>query len=182
MNIILDIFPIIIFFAVYKFYGIYAATGAAIIISFSQLLYYLVRYRTFKPLQLITFMIIFFFGGTTLLLHNPIYIKWKPSVIYWIFALIFLCSQLIYKKPFIQTVMGKNIRLSKNLWPQLNISWILFFTLMGILNLYVAYHYDTNTWVNFKLFGILGATFVFTIVQTIYISRFIIDDEKNATD
>ena len=86
------------------------------------------------------------------------------------------------QKPFIQTVMGKNIRLSKNLWPQLNISWVFFFTLMGILNLYVAYHYNTNTWVDFKLFGILGATFVFTIIQAIYLSRFMIDNEKETTD
>src|SRR5690606_15227979 len=109
----------------------------------------------------------------TLLLHDAMFIKWKPTVIYWAFAIVFFGSQFIGEKTLIQRMMENNISLQKPIWSRLNVSWGLFFAILGILNLYVIYHFDTNTWVNFKVFGGLGLTFVFVILQAVYLGRHI---------
>lgn len=173
MNMLIDIFPIIVFFTVYKFWGIYVATGAAIAVAGAQLCFVFIRTRKIKPLQLITFAVLFVLGGITILLHNPIFIKWKPSIVYWLFAVAFMGTQLFSKKPLIQYVMGAQLELPQKIWTHLNISWVLFFIIMGIANLYVVYHYSTNSWVNFKLFGILGLTIIFILIQALYLSRFL---------
>ena len=103
-----------------------------------------------------------------------LFIKWKPTVVYWILSLIFLASHYVgSQKPIIQRLAGETLALQDYVWNRLNISWVLFFILMGSANLYVIHHYDTNTWVNFKLFGVLGMTFLFVILQAVYLSRFV---------
>jgi intracellular septation protein len=99
------------------------------------------------------------------------FIKLKPTGIYWLSALVFFGSNYIGKKPLIQKMMEANVTLSKKIWYRLNIAWTWFFVLMGAVNLYVAYHFNTNAWVNFKLFGGVGFTVLFVLIQAFYLTR-----------
>jgi len=171
MKLLFDFLPIVIFFIAYKFYGIYVATGAAIGISLIQVVIHWVRHRHVPTLQWVSLLLLIVLGGGTLLLHNEMLIKWKPTALNWAFAIAFLGTQLFSKKPLIQRLMEKNISLPQTVWTTLNLSWTLFFIIMGAANLFVAYHFDTDTWVNFKLFGMLGLTIAFTLLQVIYLSR-----------
>lgn len=175
MQFLYDFFPIIIFFVVYKIAGIYAATGSAIIVSFAQVILHWFKHKKFSNMQVITFLIVLFLGGATLVLHKPIFIKWKPSIIYWLFAVVFLGSHFIGKKPLIRYMMDKKIALPDKIWSHLNFSWVVFFAVLGFANIYVVYHYSTSTWVNFKLFGILGVTILFVVIQALYLARFVKD-------
>jgi intracellular septation protein len=170
MKLFFDFLPIVLFFITYKFYGIYAATLIAIIISGVQFLLTFWLKKRIDPMQGTTFLILLLLGGTTLLLHQEIFIKWKLTVTDWLLATAFLISHLI-NKPLIATLMQKNIDLPMKIWKQLNLSWIIFWFFMGCLNLYVIYHFDTSTWVDFKLFGGIGLTTLFIILQAIYINR-----------
>jgi intracellular septation protein len=161
------------FFVAYKFFGIYAATATAMVASLVQVGYFWVKHRRFELMHIITLALILILGTATLLSHNAMFIKWKPTAIYWVFALLFIGSQLIGEKPFIERLIGGQIVLPKNIWHRLNISWVLFFAVMGVTNLYIAYHYTTNTWVNFKLFGILGSTIIFGILQSLFLTRYL---------
>ena len=110
-------------------------------------------------------------GTATLTLHNPLFIKWKPSVVYWIFSIALLVSHFFGEKPLMARFLDKQIELPKNLWVHINVAWAIFFLLLGFVNLYVAYYYDTATWVNFKLFGTLGAILLFGLLQGFYIYK-----------
>lgn len=173
MKFFADLFPIILFFIVFKFAGIYAATAAAIVASIIQVAYSYFKTKKVDSMQWITLAIIVVLGGATLLLHNELFIKWKPTAIEWAFALVFLLSQWFGEKTLTQRLMEGNLQLSPALWMRLNMSWVLFFTLMGALNVYIIYHFNTNVWVNFKLFGMLGFTVVFVIWQAFYISKYV---------
>jgi intracellular septation protein len=181
MKLLFDFLPIIVFFIIFKFFGIYAATGGAIIVSVLQVGIHWFKHRKVPGLQLVSLALIVVFGGSTLLLHNEMFIKWKPSVLYWVLAVAFLGSQFFSSKTVIQRLMESNITLPQTVWRQLNLSWVVFFSLMGIVNLWVAYHFNTNTWVNFKLFGMLGLTLVFAILQAIYLARHISSSEKSSS-
>jgi intracellular septation protein len=171
MKFLFDYFPIICFFIAYKFSNIYTATAVTIAASLLQLSIYWLIHRRFETLHTLTFVFIVLLGGSTLLFHKDIFIKWKPSVIYWIFALTLLFSQFFSRKTLLERMLSDKIVLKTNIWKHLNMSWALFFAFLGFLNLYVVYHFDTNAWVNFKLFGTLGITIVFMILQAIYMSR-----------
>ncbi|MBU0455806.1 MAG: septation protein A [Pseudomonadota bacterium] len=175
MQFFYDFIPILIFFAAYKFFNIYIATTTAMITSGLQVLFHWYKHRTFEKMQLITFIVILLLGGATLWLHNPMFIKWKPSVIYWCFAIIFLGSQYIGQHPFIYHVMGKQLELPRRAWETLNLSWVIFFVCLGIANIYIAYHFSTNTWVDFKLFGTLGGTLLFVTGQAIFLAKHVKD-------
>jgi intracellular septation protein len=176
MQLLYDLLPIFVFFIAYKIAGIYVATTAAIIVSILQVGYYRLRHGKFEKMQLTTLVMIVVLGGLTLILHKPIFIKWKVSVINWIFGLVFLGSHFIGKKPLIRYVMEKQIDLPSAVWNKLNMSWAVFFLAVGFVNLYVVYHFSTNAWVNFKLFGVLGLTFLFVILQAVYLSKHITED------
>lgn len=173
MKLLFDFFPIFIFFLAFKFFGIYIATATTMAASLLQVAIYWLRHKSFESLHIITLITVMLFGGTTLLLHNELFIKWKPTAIYWIFAVVFLGSQFIGKKPLIQRLLDSKMSLPKAVWQRLNISWVLFFAVMGIANVYVLYHFSTNAWVNFKLFGTLGLTILFLIFQAIYMSKYL---------
>ncbi len=177
MKFLADFLPIIIFFGVYKWLGIYAATASAIVASFFQVGYTWLKHKRFENMQVITFFIILILGGATLLLHDEMFIKWKPTAINWLFALAFLLSQYIGKKNITQRLLDSNVNLPAIIWKRLNISWVGFFVIMGMVNLYVVYHFNTNTWVNFKLFGMLGLTVVFVIAQAFYLARHLSHDQ-----
>ncbi len=172
MKLLFDYFPILCFFIAYKFYGIYTATAITMAASVLQVGGYWFKHRRFDNMHLITMCLILVLGSATLFFHEDIFIKWKPSVIYWLFAIALFGSPYYgTKKPLISRLFASQIELPLNIWKQINLSWGVFFTLMGIVNLYVVYHYSTGAWVNFKLFGTLGLTTVFCIVQAFYINR-----------
>lgn len=173
MKLFVDIFPIMLFFFAYKFAGIYTATVVAILASFLQVFFMWYKTRKIDTLQIITLLLITILGSATLFFHNEIFIKWKPTAVYWAFACAFLGTQLFTQKPLIQMVLDSQLKLPKLIWTRLNSSWALFFFIMGGTNLYVAYHYTTDIWVNFKLFGIVGATFLFTLLQGAFIARYL---------
>lgn len=177
MKLLFDFLPIILFFIAFKLYGIYVATSVAIATCIAQIIWHWFKFHKFDIQQLITFGIVTILGGATLALHNELFIKWKPTAIYWIFAVICLASHLS-KQTIMQRIMQKNISLPSDVWKKLNLSWVIFLFLTGLANLYVVYHFDTNTWVNFKLFGVLGLTIVFVILQAIYLSKYIKSDTE----
>lgn len=171
-----DFFPVVLFFVAYKMYddpteGIITATGVAIVASVSQVGYSWFRYRTVERMHVITMLLIVVLGGLTIALKDEMFIKWKPTMVNWLFGLVFLGSQFLGAKPIVQRMMEKSIDLPRRVWTRLNLSWVLFFAALGLVNLYVVYNYDTDTWVNFKLFGMLGLTVLFVIAQGFYIMR-----------
>ncbi len=172
MKFLFDFFPIALFFIAYKMGDIYLATITAIVASIVQVFWS--RYKTgrFEKLPVITLGMIVVMGGATLVFKNELFIKWKPTVLYWALAAALLISQLMGKKPLMQRLLEQNITLPLKIWHQLNLSWALFFLLMGIVNLYVLYHFDTDTWVNFKLFGTLGLTLIFIVLQGFYMAKY----------
>lgn len=171
MKMLFDFFPVLLFFIAYKLGDIYIATFTAIIASFIQVLISRFKQGYFEKIPLITCAAITLLGGATLLFRNEIFIKWKPTVAYWLLSGAFFISQFVGQKPLIQRAAERGIQLATDVWYRLNISWAIFFALMGVLNLYVVHHFDTDTWVNFKLFGTLGLTLLFVIAQTVYMIR-----------
>lgn len=173
MKFLIDFFPIVFFFIAFKMYDIYIATAVLIIASLLQTSAHWLMHRRFEKMHVITLLLVCVFGGLTLMLQDEMFIKWKPTVINWLFAIAFIGSQFIGKKSLVQRMMGDHMVLPNNIWLNLNIAWTLFFIALGFANLYVVYNFDTETWVNFKLFGLLGLTFVFVIAQSLYVARFI---------
>lgn len=173
MKLLFDFFPIVLFFLVYKFSGIYTATAVAMIASLSQVAFYRLKFQHYEKMHLFSLAIIMVLGSATLFFQNPWFIKWKPTGIYWLSALIFFGSSFIGSKPIIQKMMETNVKLTEKIWHRLNFAWSCFFILMGALNLYVAYYYDTDAWVNFKLFGGVGFTLLFVLIQAFYLTKHI---------
>lgn len=180
MKFLFDYFPIIGFFIAYKVWGIYVATLVTIGASFLQLIIYWLRFRQFEKLHVITFIFVFVLGGLTLLFHQPLFIKWKPTIVYWIFALILFGSHRFGSKTLIHRMLHDKIELPLKAWARINLSWGIFFIFLGCLNLYVVYTYSTNAWVNFKLFGTLGLMLVFIIGQAVYISKYAEPSKKTS--
>lgn len=178
MKLFFDFFPIILFFVAYKFFGIYVATATAIGATFAQIGWVWVTRRKVEPMLWISLVIIVVFGGATLLLRDDVFIKWKPTVLYWLFAGVLVLSQALFKKNLIAAMMRQQISLPEPVWKNLNLSWAGFFALMGAANLYVASTFSTDTWVNFKLFGSLGLMVLFVILQGLMLSKYI-DKEVN---
>jgi len=173
MKFLFDLFPIILFFIAYKTHGIFVATAVAIAASFLQVGFYWLKHRKVENTHLITLVLIAVFGGLTLALQDETFIKWKPSVINWLFGIVFFGSQYIGKKTIVERMMGANISLPSFVWPKLNMAWAVFFIALGFANLYVMSYYDTDTWVNFKLFGMMGLTLTFLLAQGIYLTRYL---------
>ncbi len=178
MKFLFDIFPVLVFFIAFKVYGIYVATAAAITATVIQVAWSWVRHRKIEKMLLISFGIIVVFGGATLLLKDETFIKWKPTVLYWAFSGILLGSELFLGKNLIRTMMGAQMTLPDPVWKKLNLSWSVFFALMGIANLYVALNYSTDAWVNFKLFGGIGLLLAFAIGQALMLSRYLETEQE----
>lgn len=179
MKFLFDLFPVILFFIAFKFFGIFAATAVAIVATIAQIIYVKLRHGTVDKMLLMSGAIITVFGGATLLLHDPQFIQWKPTILYWLFSAGLLLSQFLFKKNPMRSMMEKQISLPDAIWSRLNIAWSLLFMGLGFLNLYVARHYSQDTWVNFKLFGVTGIMFAFIILQTIWISKYLPKDDSN---
>lgn len=175
-KILFDFFPIAIFFAVYKYTGdIITATAVLIPASIAQVAYSYWRTRKIEKMYLVTLALVVVLGGATIIFENKDFIQWKPTIVNWLFAIVFLGSQFIGEKNILQRMMDAQIQLAQTIWTRLNYIWIVFFIFSGAVNLYVAFsgHFSEEAWVNFKMFGMLGLTVVFIVLQGIYLSRHI---------
>ena len=175
MKFLFDLFPVILFFVAFKAYGIYVATGVAIAATFAQIGWLLARGRRVETMLWASLVLIVVFGGATLLLHDETFIKWKPTVLYWLFGAVLAGASLIFRRNLIRKLMEEQIRLPERVWSRLNASWIGFFALMGAANLVVAYTFSTDAWVNFKLFGGMGLMLAFVVAQSLVLARYIED-------
>ena len=175
MKFLFDIFPVLLFFAAYKAAGIYIATAVAIAATFAQIGWVWFRHRKVETMLWVSLVIIVVFGGATLLLRDETFIKWKPTVLYWLFGATLLVAELGFGKNLIRAMMGAQIELPERVWSKLNWSWAGFFVVMGILNLYVAYNFTTDTWVDFKLFGGTGLMLVFVLIQAFTLAKHVQD-------
>ena len=173
MKLLFDLFPIILFFVAYKLVDIYVATGVAIVASIAQIAWLRATGKTIEPMQWASLGIIVVFGGMTLLFQDETFIKWKPTVLYGLFAGVLAGGKLFFGRDLIRAVMGKQLSLPDPIWQRLNLAWMFFFLVMAVLNIVVAYGFSTDTWVNFKLFGTLALTLAFVIAQGFYLGRFI---------
>ncbi|MEY4717531.1 MAG: hypothetical protein RL563_149 [Pseudomonadota bacterium] len=178
MKPLLEFFPIILFFIAYKLYDIYIATAVVIAATLIQVIAYWVMYRKVETMQWITLGLILVMGGATLYLQDEQFIKWKLTIIEWLFGGAFLASQFLGKKTFIERMMGANLELPAPIWKRLNLSWAFFFIGVGGLNLYVMAHYDTDDWVSFKTFGVPGLMMLFIIVQMAFLYKHIPQTES----
>jgi len=173
MKLLFDFFPVIVFYVFYKIFNIYVATGALIIASLIQITYLWLRYKKVDTMLIVAFVLVLIFGGLTIFLHDVMFLKWKVSIINWLFGAAFILVQLFAKKPLIQYLMEKNLQLPTKAWSTLNLMWGGFFILMGIINIIIVYSFSTATWVDFKVFGMLGLTLAFVILQTIYLMKYL---------
>ena len=208
MKILLDFLPILLFFGTFKYaeahkewaarfasehFGflvsggvvgtgeapVLLATLVVMVATVVQILILLARGKKIDMMLWISLALVVVLGGATVWFHSETFIKWKPSVLYWAMGLAFWISQTFFRKNLLQAMMGAQLELPGSVWQRLNFAWIAFFALMGLLNLYVAYSFDTATWVNFKLFGGMGLMLVFTLAQGIYLTRHIKPDEAD---
>jgi intracellular septation protein len=175
MKFFFDLLPVILFFVGFKFYGIFTATAIAIATTLAMIIYAKIRHGKIEKMLLINGAIISVLGGITLLLHDQTYIMWKPTVLYWLMAATLLISNLFFKKNFMQQMLGKMLNAPKPIWDKVNLVWVVFLILLGFLNLYVAFNYSLDTWVNFKLFGVTSMMFIFVVVQTILLRKYLIE-------
>lgn len=173
MKFLYDFIPIVLFFIAYKLYDIYVATAVIIVATAVQVGLTWLKHRRVERMPLIGLGLLVVLGGATLLLQDETFVKWKPTVVNWLFGFVFLGSQWIGSKPLIERMLGASLELPRPVWIKLNLFWAAFFLAMGAANLYVAFNFDTDTWVDFKLFGMLGLTLVFVLAQGFYLARHI---------
>ncbi len=170
MKFLFDLFPVILFFIAFKVTDIYVATGVAIAATFLQVAWLALRGRKVDPMLWASLGIIVLFGGATLLLQDETFIKWKPTVLYWLFGVV-LAGGILAGKNFLRMLLKDQMQLPDEVWSRLTWSWTGFFLFMGAANLFVAYSFSTDTWVNFKLFGGMGLMFVFVIAQAMFLAK-----------
>ena len=173
MKVLFDLFPVILFFVAFKFSDIFTATAVAIVATFLQIGWVYYRHRKIDTMLWISLGVITVFGGATLLFQNETFIKWKPTVLYWLFASILLGGRIFFKRNLIKAMLDEKMSMPDIAWNKMNLYWIGFFIAMGFANLFVAYSFSTEIWVNFKLFGGMGLTFLFVLLQGFMLSQYI---------
>ena len=178
MKFLFDFFPVLAFFIAYylpddRAQAIYIATATAIIASVIQIGIYWLQNKRVEKMHIITLVLILVLGGATLLLKDERFIKWKPTAVYWVFALVMVSSQYLAGKNIIRGMLGTQIELPENIWGPLNMSWAGFFFVVGIINLVVAFSFSTEIWVNFKMFGMLGLFFLFAVCQSLFLAKYL---------
>lgn len=209
MKFLFDFFPLILFFLVYKVAGgheeaahaiaqqylnsvvsggsvatgqapILLATAVGIIATVLQVGYLLVRGRKVDGMLWVTLAVIGGMGSATIYFHDEVFIKWKPTILYWVFALAFFVAQVFFRKNMVRAVMGQTIQLPDEVWKRLVYAWMLCFVALGFLNLlmaFVVFKADTAAWVNFKVFGMTGIFFLFIVGQTFFLAKYIKEEE-----
>ncbi|MBZ6065715.1 septation protein A [Aeromonas schubertii] len=178
MKQFIEFIPLIVFFAIYKLYDIYYATGALVVVTGLQLLYGWLKYRKVEKMQLFTFLLVAFFGSLTLIFHDDTFIKWKVTVINALFALALLIGRYGFGKNLLKQMLGKELSAPDPVWDRLNLGWVTFFALCGLLNLYIAFNLPQEVWVNFKVFGLLGLTLISTLLSGLYLYRHLPAEQK----
>jgi len=179
VKFLFDLFPVIVFFAAFKLFDIYVATAVAIAATFLQIGWLKWKKRKVDTMMWVSFAIIVVFGGATLALHDETFIKWKPTVLYWLFGTVLAGSELIFGRNLIRAMLKEQVQVPETAWARLNWSWVGFFALMGGANLYVAFNFSTDTWVNFKLFGGMGLMLVFVVLQALFLVRYVEDKKES---
>ena len=179
MKQFLEFIPLVIFFLVYKSVDIYAATGALMASMSALTAYQYFKNGKLEKMQIITFAMIMIFGTFTLVLHDDAFIKWKVTVVYALFSIALLVTQFIYKNPEIKQMLGKELKLPEHVWNNLNMAWAIFFAALSALNVYVAFYLPVEVWVNFKVFGLMGITLVFTVLSGLYLYKYLPKDTAN---
>jgi intracellular septation protein len=181
MKFLTEFLPILAFFIAFKAFDIYIATGVAIAITLLQMIWLLWRKRPISKMQIFNFIVILIFGGLTIFLHDETFIKIKPTILYWSFALVLIISFYGFKKNLIESVMGKELELNvknpQSIWAKINLSWITYFIFLGALNLYIANNYSQDIWVDFKL-STIGLLIVFIVIQGLWLSKYIAKMEE----
>jgi len=177
MHAIFEYLPLIIFFVFYKFGDVYWATGSLIVTSALQILYYIIKKQPIPKRNWIFFALIAVFGGLTIFFHDDTFLKWKVTIINGLFAVALLVSNTFFNKNLIKEMMGESLPLPDNIWGKLNVAWAIFFLTCAVLNIYIAYNFSLETWVNFKVFGLMGLTFVFAISTILALYKYLPQDE-----
>ncbi|MCP5078511.1 MAG: septation protein A [Psychromonas sp.] len=179
MKQLLEFIPLVIFFIVYKMVDIYAATAALMVGMTITFIYsYFKNGRKAEKMQIITLGMILIFGALTLVLHDDAFIKWKVTLVYAVFAIGLLVTQFIFKKPAIKQMLGKELELPDNIWNKLNFAWAIFFAILGAINIYIAFNMSQEVWVNFKVFGLLAVTLLFTVLSGVYLYKHLPEESK----
>ncbi|HLU78126.1 MAG TPA: septation protein A [Burkholderiaceae bacterium] len=175
-----DLFPLILFFIAFRFADIYTATAVAIAAGILQFLWLKLRGKTIETMHWINLGVIIVFGGATLFFQNDAFIKWKPTVLYWIFGSALLGSQWFFGRNLMQKLMGGQIDMPEAAWNRLNLSWAGFFVVCGAINLYVAFsgQFTESQWVNFKVFGLMILMILFVIAQSFWLGRYMKEDAE----
>ena len=171
MKFFLDFFPIVLFFVAFKMAGIFIATAVAIAATLLQIGWLYRKNGHVEPMQWVSLVIIVLFGGATLITQDETFIKWKPTILYWLMGAALLVGHVFFKRNFLRQLMGAQLSLPDPIWVKLMFSWAAFFVAMGFINLWIAYNFDTDTWVSYKLFGGMGLMLVFVIAQALFLSR-----------
>jgi intracellular septation protein len=206
MKLLLDFLPILLFFGAFKYADshrewasrfatehlgfvvsggtvgpqeapVLLATLVVIVATAAQVAWLLARGRKVDLMLWVSLGLVVVLGGATIWFRSETFIKWKPSMLYWAMGLAFCISQVFFRRNLLQVLMGEQLQLPPPVWQRLNIAWVGFFSFMGLANLYVAYSFPTDVWVDFKLFGGIGLMLAFTVAQGVYLSRHIKDDE-----
>ena len=209
MKLLADFLPIILFFAAFKFAGsdkeaaarfasehfgflvsggtvgageapVLLATVVVIVATLAQVLVMKLRGKKIDTMLWVSLVLVVVLGGLTIWFHSETFIKWKPTLLYWVMAGAFLLGPLLFGKNLLRVLIGEQLQLPDAIWQRLNWAWVAFFGAMGALNIWVAYHFDTDTWVNFKLFGSVGLMLVFTVAQGFYLSRHLPDEPAHS--
>jgi intracellular septation protein len=171
MQVLADYFPLILFFVAFKWQGIWVATAVAIVASIVQIAWFHFRGKV-SAVHWISLVVIVVFGGATLLLQDETFIKWKPTVLYLTFGLVLAVGKLAYRRDLLSYLM-KDLSLPAAVWTRLTWSWVAFFAAMALANWYVAFHFATETWVNFKVWGGIGLFLVFALAQGLVLARYL---------
>ena len=206
MKILFDFLPIVLFFGMFKYAEghkewaastatdwlgfmvsggvvgpseapVLLATVVVIVATLAQILWLKARGKKVDTMLWISLGLVTVLGGATIYFHSEAFIKWKPTVLYWVMGSALLIGQLVFKKNGIKSIMGAQMALPDSIWRVVNLSWVGFFAVMGVLNLWVAFNFPTATWVNFKLFGGLGLMALFVVGQALYLGRYLKTDQ-----
>ena len=205
MKILLDFLPIVLFFGMFKYAEgnkewaaaaatdwlgfmvsggvvgpaeapVLLATVVVIIATLVQIIWLKAMRKKVDTMLWVSLALVTVLGGATIYFHSESFIKWKPTVLYWVMGSALLIGQLVFKKNGIKSLMGTQMNLPDAVWRTVNLSWVVFFAVMGVINIWVAYSFPTSTWVNFKLFGGMGLMVVFVLAQAVYLNKHIKQD------
>jgi len=177
MKFLFDLFPVILFFIAFKVFDIYIATGVVIAATVAQIAWVWFRHRKVDTMLWVSLGLVVVFGGATLILHDETFIKWKPTILYWLFAGILFGSAQFFGRNLIRKMLEQQVQVPDLIWARLNLAWIGFFLVMGVLNLHIAFTYNTETWVTFKLFGGMGLMIVFIVAQGLVLAKYIPEEK-----